>query len=106
MKPEYAGSGSDAKVGWSWNQMGNEEKKAMVTEEMKKMQLLPPNSSYASHRLQVLNKIHQLLSHQVGLSHNYADCIFCYIHNCVRITVYYFEIYSFTVTLMKVVFLL
>lgn len=75
MMPEYVGSGLDAKVGGRWKQMGNEEKKAMVDEEMKKMQRLPPNSSYASHRLRVLNKIHQLLSLQVSFifTLNYVD---------------------------------
>ncbi|KAG6392054.1 hypothetical protein SASPL_146260 [Salvia splendens] len=63
MNPEQAGSGLDP-VGGRWKQMGNDEKKARLNEEMKKMQRLPPNSSYASHRLRVLNKIHQLLSLQ------------------------------------------
>ncbi|KAL1537756.1 hypothetical protein AAHA92_30241 [Salvia divinorum] len=63
MNPEHAGSGLDP-VGVRWKQMGNDEKKALLNEEMKKMQRLPPNSSYASHRLRVLNKIHQLLSLQ------------------------------------------
>ncbi|KAH6767970.1 hypothetical protein C2S51_013306 [Perilla frutescens var. frutescens] len=64
MNPEHVESGLNAKVGWKWKQMGSEEKKAVVNEEMKRMQRLPPNSSYASHRLRVLNKIHQLLSLQ------------------------------------------
>ncbi|EPS70102.1 hypothetical protein M569_04660, partial [Genlisea aurea] len=43
-------------------QVGNQEKAAAaVDEEMRKMKLLPPNSSYASHRIRVLNKIRQLL---------------------------------------------
>ncbi|KAK6157430.1 hypothetical protein DH2020_011678 [Rehmannia glutinosa] len=63
MDPEHAGSGSEgAKTGWRWKQMGNEEKKAAIREEMKRMQRLPHNSSYASHRLRVLDKIQQLLS--------------------------------------------
>ncbi|KAJ4839972.1 hypothetical protein Tsubulata_033645 [Turnera subulata] len=45
-----------------WKQMGSEEKKAAVEEEMRKMTLLPPNSTYASHRLRVLNKILQLMA--------------------------------------------
>ncbi|KAL2472846.1 uncharacterized protein Fot_48582 [Forsythia ovata] len=48
-----------------WKQMGNEEKKtAAVNEEMSRLNRLPANSSYASHRLRVLNKILQLLSIQ------------------------------------------
>ncbi|KAJ8764700.1 hypothetical protein K2173_007789 [Erythroxylum novogranatense] len=45
-----------------WSQMGCEEKKVVVHEEMKRMSQLPANSSYATHRLRVLNKILQLLS--------------------------------------------
>lgn len=70
MNPEHDGSGSDAKVGWKWKQMGNVEKKAVVNEEIKRMQRLPPTSSYASHRLRVLNKLHQLLSLQVAFHFN------------------------------------
>ncbi|KAL8461132.1 hypothetical protein ACS0TY_031762 [Phlomoides rotata] len=54
MNPEYVVSKSKQ----------DEQKKAAVTEEMKRMQRLPPNSAYASHRLRVLNKIHHLLSLQ------------------------------------------
>ncbi|XP_065862178.1 uncharacterized protein [Euphorbia lathyris] len=43
-------------------QMGNEEKAAAVHDEMQRMNKLPPNSSYVTHRLRVLNKILQLLS--------------------------------------------
>lgn len=46
-------------------QIQNEEKKAVVHEEMKRMNQLPPNSTYATHRLRVLNKILQLMSIQV-----------------------------------------
>ncbi|CAA2990469.1 uncharacterized protein LOC111394756 [Olea europaea var. sylvestris] len=48
--------------------MGNEEKKTAVNEEMKRLNRLPANSSYASHRLRVLNKILQLLSVQRNTS--------------------------------------
>ncbi|CAA0815938.1 Unknown protein [Striga hermonthica] len=63
MEPEYAGSGSDvAKPGIVWKQTaGHEEKKAAIAEEMKRMRRLPPNSSYAAHRLRLLDKIYQLL---------------------------------------------
>ncbi|GMY31732.1 hypothetical protein FCV25MIE_26974 [Fagus crenata] len=47
-----------------WEQMGYEEKTAAVNEEMKRMNRLPVNSTYATHRLRVLNKILQLLSIQ------------------------------------------
>ncbi|KAL0443492.1 UNVERIFIED_CONTAM: hypothetical protein Slati_2071900 [Sesamum latifolium] len=60
MDPEYVG----AKPGLKLNQMGHEEKAAAVHEEIKRMHRLPPNSSYASHRLRVLNKIQHLLSLQ------------------------------------------
>ncbi|KAA8523835.1 hypothetical protein F0562_010258 [Nyssa sinensis] len=43
-------------------QMGSEEKNAVVHEEMNRMNQLPANSAYATHRLRVLNKILQLLS--------------------------------------------
>ncbi|KAI8008585.1 hypothetical protein LOK49_LG07G03199 [Camellia lanceoleosa] len=49
-----------------WKKMGCEEKKAAVHEEMKRMNKLPANSTYATHRLRVLNKILQLLSIQSG----------------------------------------
>ncbi|GLT62512.1 hypothetical protein SLA2020_351460 [Shorea laevis] len=45
-------------------QMGYEEKKAVVHEEMKRMKRLPVNSTYATHRVRVLNKILQLLAIQ------------------------------------------
>ncbi|EEF31336.1 conserved hypothetical protein [Ricinus communis] len=51
-----------------WQHRENEEKKAVVQEEMKRMNQLPANSSYASHRLRVLNKILQLLSIQRTVS--------------------------------------
>ncbi|KAJ4726239.1 Translation initiation factor IF-2 like [Melia azedarach] len=45
-----------------WRKMGNEERKAAVHEEVKRMNKLPPNSTYASHRLRVLNKLLQLMA--------------------------------------------
>jgi len=61
----HSGAIGDAKN--KWKQMGDEEKKAAVQEEMKKMHQLPSNSSYATHRLRVLNKILQLTSIQVSM---------------------------------------
>ena len=49
-----------------WKQMKDDERKGAVQEEMKRMNQLPTNSSYATHRLRVLNKILQLMSLQVG----------------------------------------
>jgi hypothetical protein len=46
-------------------QIGYEEKKAAVDEEMNRMKRLPVSSTYATHRLRVLNKILQLMSIQV-----------------------------------------
>lgn len=40
------------------------DKKAAVDEERKRMNQLPANSAYATHRLKVLNKVLQLLSIQ------------------------------------------
>ncbi|KAI3507396.1 hypothetical protein L1887_22381 [Cichorium endivia] len=45
-------------------QMGSEEKKAAVHEEIKKVNQLPAHSTYATHRIRVLNKILQPLSVQ------------------------------------------
>ncbi|XP_023535148.1 uncharacterized protein LOC111796661 [Cucurbita pepo subsp. pepo] len=45
-------------------QMGHQEAKVVVQEEMKRVQQLPSNSTYATHRMRVLNKILQLLSIQ------------------------------------------
>ncbi|KAG8386270.1 hypothetical protein BUALT_Bualt03G0131600 [Buddleja alternifolia] len=65
MDPQLIGSGSDgAKHGCKWKQIGSGEREAAVQEEIKRMNRLPPHSSYASHRLRVLNKIQQLLSVQ------------------------------------------
>ncbi|XP_057948742.1 uncharacterized protein LOC131144234 [Malania oleifera] len=47
-----------------WKQMGCDERMAAVHEEMKRMNQLPANSTYATHRLRVLNKIMQLMSIQ------------------------------------------
>ena len=47
-------------------QMDPVEKKAAVHEEMKRMNQLPANSTYATHRLRVLNKILQLMSIEVN----------------------------------------
>ncbi|CAI9283601.1 unnamed protein product [Lactuca saligna] len=44
--------------------MGPKEKKAAVHEEIKKVNQLPAHSTYATHRMRVLNKILQLLSVQ------------------------------------------
>lgn len=48
-----------------WRKRGNEEKKSAVQEEVKRMNKLPANSTYAIHRLRVLNKILQLMSQPV-----------------------------------------
>ncbi|CAB4277612.1 unnamed protein product [Prunus armeniaca] len=54
--------------------MGPVEKEASVHEEMKRMQKLPTNSTYVTHRLRVLNKILQLLSIQSMIC-----CVLCMI---------------------------
>lgn len=64
MDPKPVGSELDSKQAVNYN----EDKKLAIEEELKKMNKLPPNSSYASHRLRVLNKILHLLSLQVRLS--------------------------------------
>ncbi|XP_057528448.1 uncharacterized protein LOC130807307 [Amaranthus tricolor] len=51
-----------------WKQMKDDERKGAVQEEMKRMHQLPTNSSYATHRLRVLNKILQLMSLQRSAS--------------------------------------
>ena len=69
---------SSTKVNQSWNEMGCEDKKAAVHQEISRMNKLPANSSYASHRLRVLNKILHLLSVQVrtdNFSAEYAASI-------------------------------
>ncbi|KAK9072322.1 hypothetical protein SSX86_008755 [Deinandra increscens subsp. villosa] len=57
-----------AQVKIGGNQIGNEEKKAAVHEELKKVNRLPAHSTYATHRMKVLNKILQLLSVQRTMS--------------------------------------
>ncbi|XXG44495.1 hypothetical protein AAC387_Pa01g4284 [Persea americana] len=48
-----------------WTQMGEcEEKKAAVHAEMERVDKLPGNSKYATHRMRVLNKILRLMSIQ------------------------------------------
>ncbi|XAR50791.1 hypothetical protein NMG60_11005227 [Bertholletia excelsa] len=42
--------------------MGSKEKKGAVREEIKRMNQLPTNNTYVTHRMQVLNKILQLMS--------------------------------------------
>ncbi|PKA52643.1 hypothetical protein AXF42_Ash001624 [Apostasia shenzhenica] len=46
-----------------WSRM-DREKRAAVRAELEKVNRLPPNSSYAVHRLRVLNKIVNLMSIQ------------------------------------------
>ncbi|XP_050368178.1 uncharacterized protein LOC126786402 [Argentina anserina] len=57
-------SGAVVRPKAQWKQLGPVEQEAAVHEEVKKMQRLPANSGYVSHRLRVLNKILQLLSIQ------------------------------------------
>nr|KYP68927.1 hypothetical protein KK1_022577 [Cajanus cajan] len=45
-----------------------EKKQAAVNEEIRRMNQLPANSSYVTHRLKVLNKILQLMSIQRTIS--------------------------------------
>ncbi|KAJ4976945.1 hypothetical protein NE237_002051 [Protea cynaroides] len=47
-----------------WRQMGNDEKMTAVQSEMTRVNQLPVNSSYATHRKRVLNKVWRLLSVQ------------------------------------------
>lgn len=49
-----------------WKQIGDAEKKVVVNSEIKRMKELPGNSTYATHRLRVLNKALQLMSSRVG----------------------------------------
>ncbi|KAK2984712.1 hypothetical protein RJ640_004537, partial [Escallonia rubra] len=57
-------SASTTQDGNAWKPKGCEEKQAVVHEEMRRMNNLPANSTYATHRLRVLNKILQLLAIQ------------------------------------------
>lgn len=63
-----------------WRVMGNEEKKAALHEEMKRMNQLPANSSYASHRLRVINKVLSLMSLQVQKLNLHLSYFFIYLH--------------------------
>lgn len=58
-----------------------EEKQASVHEEIKRMNQLPANSSYVTHRLKVLNKILQLMSvqvdHSLFISHRLLGHMLC-----------------------------
>uniref|UniRef100_A0A803MH65 Uncharacterized protein n=1 Tax=Chenopodium quinoa TaxID=63459 RepID=A0A803MH65_CHEQI len=47
-----------------WKQLGEEERKMAVQEEMKRVHQLPANSSYAIHRRRVLSKLFQLMTIQ------------------------------------------
>lgn len=49
----------------TWKPLGFDEKQAAVHKEMKRMNQLPANSTYATHRLKVLNKVLQLMTIQV-----------------------------------------
>ncbi|KAG6689407.1 hypothetical protein I3842_11G173500, partial [Carya illinoinensis] len=57
-------SGVSTQPKYQQKQMGYQEKKAAVEGEMNRMNRLPANSTYAVHRIRVLNKILQLLSIQ------------------------------------------
>ncbi|KAG4385696.1 hypothetical protein GLYMA_12G147500v4 [Glycine max] len=54
-----------------------EEKQASVHEEIKRMNQLPANSSYVTHRLKVLNKILQLMSVQNCIPRAGVGVAFC-----------------------------
>ncbi|KAK4781395.1 hypothetical protein SAY86_015497 [Trapa natans] len=62
--PDHFNMDAKPSHGGKWKLMGSDEKKAAVDEEMKRMNRLPSNSSYKSHRLRVLNKVLQLMSTQ------------------------------------------
>lgn len=65
-----------------WKQTGDEEKQTAVHEEMKRMNQLPGNSTYASHRLRVLQKVLQLMSIQVSVvPWNLEACLSEYCYN-------------------------
>lgn len=63
---ENGGATTDSRN--QWKQIGEDERKMAVQEEMKRVHQLPSNSSYAIHRLRVLNKIFQLMSIQRSAS--------------------------------------
>lgn len=48
-----------------WAKTQNEDKRAAVHDEIARVNQLPSNSSYAVHRMRVLNKLLQLMSIQV-----------------------------------------
>ncbi|GMP65679.1 hypothetical protein CsSME_00026373 [Camellia sinensis var. sinensis] len=75
IRPQEHTASPQAKDGWK--KMGCEEKKAAVHEEMKRMNKLPANSTYATHRLRVLNKILQLLSIQNYITGGGVGPAFC-----------------------------
>ncbi|CAL5402941.1 unnamed protein product [Camellia sinensis] len=75
IRPQELTASPQAKDGWK--KMGCEEKKAAVHEEMKRMNKLPANSTYATHRLRVLNKILQLLSIQNYITGGGVGSAFC-----------------------------
>ncbi|KAL2944029.1 Serine/threonine-protein kinase ATM [Bienertia sinuspersici] len=60
--------GASANSSKQWKQLGEDERKVSVQEEMKRMHQLPANSSYVTHRFRVLNKILQLISIKVGVA--------------------------------------
>ncbi|KAI0505093.1 hypothetical protein KFK09_016050 [Dendrobium nobile] len=51
-------------IGLGSNSVSSEEKNAAVHDEIERVNRLPSNSSYALHRLRVLNKILNLMSVQ------------------------------------------
>ncbi|XP_078437414.1 uncharacterized protein LOC144707997 isoform X2 [Wolffia australiana] len=54
---------------------GADEKKSAVHAELDRMSQLPTNSSYAVHRVKVLNKLLHLLSVKEMRSHAYSPCV-------------------------------
>lgn len=52
------------------NSVNNKEKNAAVHAEIERVSRLPSNSSYAVHRMRVLNKILNLISVQVSMKVN------------------------------------
>lgn len=64
--------GHNLRATGQWRQMGGcEEKKAAVHAEMDRVNKLPVNSKYATHRMRVLNKILHLMSIQVRRLHSH-----------------------------------
>lgn len=56
---------SYSRFGDQWKQMADAEKKATLNAEMDRMKVLPGNSTYAAHRIRVLNKVLELVSKQM-----------------------------------------